>query len=58
MSCGDTRILLELAVRRVSCPVCGGVKRERLEWLAESSPLTGPDPGLLTVLNPLGESRE
>jgi transposase len=36
LSCGDTRILLELAVRRVSCQACGGVKRERLEWLAEN----------------------
>jgi len=27
-------------VRRVSCPVCGGVKRERLEWLAENPSYT------------------
>jgi len=36
LACGDARIYVELAVRRVSCPVCGGVKRERLEWLAEN----------------------
>jgi len=36
LSCGDTRVYLELAVRRVDCLVCGGVKRERLEWLAEN----------------------
>jgi transposase len=36
LSCGDTRIYLELEVRRVSCWACGGVKRERLEWLAEN----------------------
>jgi transposase len=36
LSCGDTRIYLELAVRRVDCARCGGVKRERLEWLADN----------------------
>lgn len=35
LSCGDTRLYLELDVRRVDCPFCGGVKRERLEWLAD-----------------------
>jgi len=36
LSCGDTRIYLEVAVRRVSCRRCGKVKRERLEWLADN----------------------
>jgi transposase len=31
LSCGDTRIFLELEVRRVDCGNCGNVKRERLE---------------------------
>ena len=35
LSCGDTRVYLELDVRRVACPVCAGVKGERLDWLAE-----------------------
>ena len=34
LSCGDTRIFLELEVRRVECRRCGKVKRERLEFLA------------------------
>jgi transposase len=36
LSCGDTRIYLAVAVRRVSCRRCGKVKRERLEWLADN----------------------
>ncbi|MBI3734697.1 MAG: ISL3 family transposase [Chloroflexi bacterium] len=36
LSCGDTRVYLELEVRRVDCPHCGGVKREGLEWLADN----------------------
>ena len=35
LSCGDTRVYLELAVRRVDCRTCEGVKREGLEWLAD-----------------------
>jgi transposase len=35
LSCGDTRIFLELEVRRVACRRCGKVKRERLEFLAD-----------------------
>ena len=35
-SCGRLRIYLELEVRRVACPKCGGVKRERLVWLADN----------------------
>jgi transposase len=33
--CGDTRIFLELEVRRVECRRCGKVKRERLAFLAD-----------------------
>ena len=33
LSCGDTRIFLELEVRRVECRRCGKVKRERLDVL-------------------------
>lgn len=36
LSCGDTRILLELEVRRVDCRNCGKVKRERLDFLADN----------------------
>jgi transposase len=36
LSCGDTRIYLELEVRRVACGGCGKVKRERLEFLADN----------------------
>ena len=36
LSGGDARVYLELAVRRVDCRTCGGVKRERLAWLADN----------------------
>ena len=36
LSCGDTRIFLELEVRRVDCERCGKVKRERLDFLADN----------------------
>src|SRR5215467_2456665 len=36
MSCGDTRIFLELEVRRIDCRRCGKVKRERLDFLADN----------------------
>jgi len=36
LSCGDTRILLELEVRRIDCRSCGKVKQERLDFLADS----------------------
>jgi transposase len=36
LSCGDTRIFLELEVRRVDCRGCGKVKRERLDFLADN----------------------
>lgn len=35
LSCGDTRIYLELDVRRIECKGCGTVKQERLDWLAD-----------------------
>ena len=35
LSCGDTRIYLDLDVRRVECKGCGAVKQERLNWLAD-----------------------
>ena len=34
LPCGDLRIYLEVEVRRVDCRRCGGVKQERLDWLA------------------------
>lgn len=36
LSCGDTRVFLELEVRRVDCRTCGKVKRERLDFLADN----------------------
>jgi transposase len=36
LSCGDTRIFLELEVRRVDCRGCGKVKRERLAFVADN----------------------
>lgn len=36
LACGGHRIYLEVDVRRVDCVRCGGVKRERLEWLADN----------------------
>ena len=36
LSCGDTRIYLELEVRRIDCRHCGQVKRERLDFLADN----------------------
>src|ERR1039458_9468641 len=36
LSCGDTRIFLELEVRRVDCRCFGSVKRERLDFLADN----------------------
>jgi len=32
----DTRISLELEVRRVDCTVCGKVKQKRLDWLSDN----------------------
>ena len=36
LPCGDTRIYLDLEVRRVECTGCGKVKQEKLEWLADN----------------------
>jgi transposase len=36
LSCGDTRVYLELEVWRVHCRQCGAVKRERLDVLADN----------------------
>jgi transposase len=36
LACGDRRVYLELSVRRVNCPRCGGVKRQQLDWLADN----------------------
>lgn len=35
LSCGDTRVYLELEVRRIACMGCAAVKLERLDWLAD-----------------------
>jgi transposase len=40
LSCGDTRIYLELDVRRILCRRCGQVKREGLEFLADNTHFT------------------
>ena len=36
LSCGDTRVYLEIEVRRVRCGARGKVRRERLEFLADN----------------------
>jgi len=36
LSCGDTRVFLDLEVRRIDCRRCGKVKRERLDFLANN----------------------
>jgi len=36
LSCGDTRVFLDVEVRRVACRHCGTVKRERLDFLADN----------------------
>ena len=36
LPCGDTRVYLELEIRRVECKRCGKVKQERLDWLADN----------------------
>ena len=42
LSCGDTRVYLEVAVRRALCRMCQKVKREALPFLADN-PLTRND---------------
>jgi transposase len=34
--CGDTRVYLEVELRRVRCRNCGTVKQEKLPWLADN----------------------
>ena len=36
LSWGDTRVYLEVEVRRVHCRSCGAVKQEKLPWLADN----------------------
>jgi transposase len=36
LSCGDTRVYLEVEVRRVWCQRCGAVKQETVPWLADN----------------------
>src|ERR1700685_2090680 len=36
LSCGDKRVYLVFPLRRVQCSRCGGVKTERLDWLADN----------------------
>jgi transposase len=36
LSCGDTRVSLDVEVRRIACGRCGAVKQERLEFLADN----------------------
>jgi len=36
LSCGDKRVYLAYSLRRVQCSRCGGVKSERLDWLADN----------------------
>jgi transposase len=36
LPCGDTRVYLEVEIRRVCCQSCGKVKQEELAWLADT----------------------
>lgn len=36
LSCGDARVYLEVEIRRLQCLVCGKVKQEKLDWLADN----------------------
>ncbi len=36
LSCGDTRVYLEIEVRRVQCRRCGAVKQEKFDFLADN----------------------
>jgi transposase len=36
LSCGDKHVYLVYSLRRVHCRRCGGVKSERLDWLADN----------------------
>ena len=36
LSCGDTRVYLDVEFRRVACRRCGLVKQEKLTWIADN----------------------
>lgn len=36
LCCGDTRIYLEVEIRRVFCRSCGSVKQEQLSWISNN----------------------
>ena len=36
LPCGDTRIYLEVEIRRVKCCKCGKVRQEKLDWMSEN----------------------
>ena len=36
LSCGDSRVYLEVEVRRLDCRTCGKVKREQLDFVADN----------------------
>ena len=36
LPCGDAQIYLEVEIRRVKCRVCGKVKQEKLDWIANN----------------------
>jgi transposase len=36
LSCGNTRVYVEIEVRRVWCPRCAAVKQEKIPWLADN----------------------
>ena len=40
LSSAEHRIMLDVEVRRVACPACGAVKRERLEFVADNPHFT------------------
>jgi len=37
LSCGDTRVYLELELRRVQCQDCCTVKQEKFDWLSDNA---------------------
>ena len=57
LSCGDTRIFLELEARRLDCRHCGKVKRERLDFLADNPLYTQRFAYLCRPSLPLGDDQ-
>jgi transposase len=53
LPCGDTRIFLELEVRRIDCRHRGKVTRERLDFLADN-PLY---PSALAIMSAIAAGR-